>query len=180
VVHVSAHAIANPLVPTRSLLLLADGAMSVASLATVPLRGALLVLSACSSASGEARSGEGEIGLLGWPYAAGARGAVAALWSVNQQATMDLMGQFHAIRAEGYDEVEAMRAARATLASSANYAHPFYWAGFGVFSAPRTTVPTPRPRWEWLVAALLALGSIAAIWFRRGAARAVAPASRTL
>src|SRR5690606_26344713 len=96
VVHVSAHAVENPFLPTRSLLVLADGPASVVQLGTLDLGGALLVLSACSSGTGEVRGGEGELGLLGWPCLAGARGAVAAMWPVNQQATSDLMGQFHA------------------------------------------------------------------------------------
>ncbi|MCA8942413.1 MAG: CHAT domain-containing protein, partial [Planctomycetes bacterium] len=164
-VHVSAHVVAAA-VPTESLLVLADAPASVATLVGLPLRGALVVLSACGSATGEARSGEGEVGLLGWPFAAGARGAVASMWSVNQQATKDLMGQFHAILAEGRDAVEAMQVARATLAAASNYEHPYYWAGFGVFAAP----PLPsRPVGAWLAwsGAGIALSAALAYWLRR-------------
>jgi hypothetical protein len=137
VVHVSAHAVLDRRVPTASLLVLADGPTALPSLIGIPLDGALLVLAACSSANGEARSGEGELGLLGWPVAAGARGAVASLWPINQQAGSDLMAQFHAFRAECRDSAEAMRRAREVLAAAPNYAHPRYWAGFGVFCAER-------------------------------------------
>ncbi len=162
VVHVSAHAVFDPRVLTDSFFLLADGVASIASLTEHPLNGALVVMSACSSATGSRRLGEGEIGLLGWPCAAGARGAVAALRPVNQQATMDLMAQFHAICAEGVDEVEAMREARAILAAAPNYAHPHYWSGFGVFSAP--AVPTPRFPWAILGAIAVCFG---VVWLAR-------------
>ena len=62
-VHVSAHAIqANA--PSRSLLLLADGPVTMHVLTSLPLRGASVVLSSCSSAHGQTRGGEGVNGLL--------------------------------------------------------------------------------------------------------------------
>ncbi|MFO1055100.1 MAG: CHAT domain-containing protein [Planctomycetota bacterium] len=134
VVHVSAHAIVDRMVPTASLLVCADGPVALPSLCSIGLHGALLVLSACSTAEGGAgQGGEGGLGLLGWPVAAGARGVVASLWPVNQQATSDLMGQFHAFLVAGDHAAEAMRRAREVLAASPNYAHPRYWAGFAVF-----------------------------------------------
>lgn len=147
VVHVSAHAVEDRRVPTASLLLLADGPSALPSLVDIPLDGALLVLSACSSANGESRRGEGELGLLGWPVAAGARGAIASLWPVDQQATSDLMAQFHAFRAQGHDAAEAMRGAREVLAAAPNYAHPRYWAGFAVHGGDRSPESTSDLRW---------------------------------
>ncbi len=168
-VHVHAHAVADPRVPTASLLVLADGPTALPSLCAMPLRGAFVVLSACSSGAGEARSGEGDLGLWGWTCAAGGRGALAALWSVNQQATADLMGVFHAARAAGADEAEALRAARQTLAAASNYAHPHYWAGFvalgGMAKAEARCVVRPMGG-RWLVIALVLVGTLGA-WIVR-------------
>lgn len=163
-VHVSAHAVEDRRLPTASVLVLADGPVSIPSLCTVDLRGAFVVLSACSTGTGEARGGEGDLGLLGWPVAAGARGAVTSLWPVNQQATADLMGQFHAFCAEGFDEVEAMRRARRVLAEAPQYAHPHYWAGFGVL-APRWPDP-PSTAWRWIAAVALVVACGAWITLR--------------
>lgn len=135
--HISAHAVQSSIVPTATLLLLADGATSLASLAELSCEGALVVLSSCSSALGVAQEGEGSLGILLWPFATGARAVVASIWNVNQQATADLMGQFHHFRAAGADPAEAMRRAREALAAAANYAHPHYWAGFPVFAASK-------------------------------------------
>lgn len=153
VVHVSAHAVEDRRVPTASLLLLADGPSALPSLVDIPLDGALLVLSACSSANGESRSGEGELGLLGWPVAAGARGAVASLWPVDQQATSDLMAQFHAFRAQGHGAAEAMRRAREVLAAAPNYAHPRHWAGFAVHGGDGSPATSSDLRWYLALAA---------------------------
>ncbi|MHC5064504.1 MAG: CHAT domain-containing protein [Planctomycetota bacterium] len=133
--HISAHAVQSSIVPTATLLLLADGATSLASLAELRTDGALVVLSSCSSALGVAQEGEGSLGILLWPFATGARGVLASISNGTQQATADLMGQFHHFRAAGSDPAEAMRRARDVLAAAENYAHPHYWAGFGVFAA---------------------------------------------
>ena len=171
VVHVSAHAVENPLLPTASLLLLADGPVALPSLVDVPLRGALLVLSACSSANGvTARGGEGELGLLGWPIAAGARGLIASIWPVNQQATADLMGQFHAFLASGSDVAEAMRRARDVLAAAPQYTHPRYWAGFVVIGSDAATAE--RPVTPWVFALFAAIVAAAFLLLRRRRAMA--------
>ncbi|MEZ5963060.1 MAG: CHAT domain-containing protein [Planctomycetota bacterium] len=140
--HVSAHAVAHGVVPSASLLLLADGPVPLSSLAELRLEGATVVLSACASASGEARDGEGDAGLLWGPLGAGARCVVASLWAVNQQATCDLMGQMHHWLGRGEAMATALRRARVALAAAPNYAHPHYWAGFAVFGR-RAARPTP-------------------------------------
>ena len=99
--------------------------------------------------------------MLGWPFAAGARAALASIWNLNQQATSDLMAQFHAFRADGQDEATAMQSARGTLAAAPQYAHPHYWAGFGVWAG---AVPE-RPGASWLPwAAALALACMLLAW----------------
>lgn len=168
IVHVSAHAITAS-VPTSSLLLLADGQVSMPAMASLPLRGALLVLSACRSARGESAGGEGVLGVLCGALGAGARAVIASQWDANQQATADLMGQFHYFRSRGRHEAEALRAARERLASSANYAHPYYWAGFSIYGGgtpPATPARMKTRLWGWVGAAVVVAG-LAAVLVRR-------------
>ncbi len=155
--HINCHAVQHLQVPTRSLLLLSDGPADVVSLANLPMQGAFVVLTACASATGNQGGGEGVNGLLWGGFAAGARGMVASHWPVNQQASADLMGQFHHHRAQGHSAEFAMRAARRVLAQADQYAHPHYWAGFDVFAAPGVE---PAPSWwgmGWWTALLLLL-----------------------
>jgi len=160
--HLSAHATMHPSVPTASSLLLADGPAPFATFADLPLAGALVVLSACTSAGSAARGGEGVVGLSWGPLAAGARGVVAAGYEVNQQATADLMAVLHHERARGCSTAEALRAARARLSALPNYAHPHYWAGFAAITnesprgAARRFDLAELPLWGGAACALLA------------------------
>lgn len=166
--HLSTHAVRQGAVPSSSLLLLADGATPLSSLTELPLDGATVLLSACATATGEARGGEGDAALLWGPFGAGARCVVASLWRVNQQATCDLMGQLHYALAQGDPEPAALRRARRALAGADNYAHPHYWAGFASFGAGSAA---PRSRW-WLPASLgLALCAALLVIWRRYASR---------
>jgi CHAT domain-containing protein len=168
IVHLQAHAVTSDPNPSAALLLLADGIADMPQLARVPFAGALVVLSACQSAGGRVQAGEGTLGLLCGVFGGGARGAVAALHDVNQQATADLMAQFHTRLAAGDDPAEAMRAARGVLAAAQQYAHPYYWAGFGVYAPPQEE---PGSLWRWLLAggALLGLLLLVLALARRGA-----------
>ena len=171
VLHINAHGVASPYVPSRSVLLLAGGPVSMASLASLPLDGAVVVLSACSSAVGESRGGEGVVGLLWGPMAAGARSVAASHWPVNQEATAALMAEFHAQRSRGFGEAAAMRRARVRVAAAERFEHPHYWAGFGIYGSfadnPSFARSTQEQEWwmPWFAGATLAL--VALWWIQR-------------
>ncbi len=171
VLHINAHAVVRPFVPSSSALLLASGPEFMPSFAHQPLDGAIVVLSACASATGEARGGEGVAGLLWGPLGAGARGVVASRWQVNQESTARLMGGFHRARAAGAGEARALRLARQELLRDAATAHPYYWAGFvsyggrsGNVARTLESVRYRRDQWLWPVggALIVAVGISAA------------------
>ena len=90
----------------------------------------LLVLSACETATGDERAA---LGLAGMAVRAGARSTVATLWSVNDEATAEFMGQFYQELAnKQVTKAEALRQAQLTLLKSGYglYRHPFYWAPY--------------------------------------------------
>lgn len=102
IVHVAAHAIANPREPYRSLIALAadgngEGAVTAQQLVTtVKLdRTRLVVLSACSSAGGPLIGPEG-VGPLVRPWiAAGVPGVIGSLWDVDDATAGHLLVSFH-------------------------------------------------------------------------------------
>ena len=88
----------------------------------------LLVLSACSTAAGDDRAA---LGLAGVAIQAGAKSALASLWSISDEATAALMGSFYASRkAGGLTKAQSLRGAQLALLQTPEYRHPSYWAPY--------------------------------------------------
>lgn len=88
----------------------------------------LLTLSACQTALGDARSA---LGLGGVAVKAGARSALATLWSVDDEATSLAVQAFYSAFRERADEkAQALQQAQARLLADAAFHHPAYWAPF--------------------------------------------------
>jgi CHAT domain-containing protein len=141
-VHFALHAVANPLDPLHSSLLLNqrdDGAaLTAAELRQMPWRAELVTLSACRSAGARNYPGEGLVGLA-WAFLeAGAQNVIAGLWDVNDRSTASLMGALYRGIAQGQKPDAALRQAKLTLIhSSGPYAKPYYWAPFLYFRGAR-------------------------------------------
>ncbi|PYQ27531.1 MAG: hypothetical protein DMF56_19305 [Acidobacteria bacterium] len=120
IVHVIAHGVANPDVPSNSFLLLApaendSGLLNVEKLLRqLRLKKTrLVVLSACSSAGGTAVGPEGLAPLVRPIITAGAPGVVGTLWKVwDARVTADFLVFFHQHYREGHDADEALRLAQ--------------------------------------------------------------------
>lgn len=88
----------------------------------------LLVLSACETAIGDERA---VLGLAGVAVQSGARSAVASLWKVHDEATMELFSTFYRELARpGISRAEALRRAQRTLLAEKRFRHPIYWSAF--------------------------------------------------
>ncbi len=108
----------------------------------------LAVLSACETGLGEVQSGEGTLGLARAFQVAGARGVVASLWSVDDDATRKLMEVFYSRlwdKAHPLGKLEALRAAQLEMLKEGykrgmvredldgdrtKQVPPVYWAAF--------------------------------------------------
>jgi hypothetical protein len=154
--HFATHATSLPGRPLRSSIDVADGAeIEVHELMSVPFRSApLCVLSACETAAVGATVPDEGTGLVGGLLSARARGVVAAMWLVDDDATNVLMTLLHqGLRTLPDARVALSRAqsrmrrltisdlrdlAPDVLASgeiqgpptSRPFQHPYYWSGF--------------------------------------------------
>lgn len=140
-VHVAGHALVDPAVPTRSALALrpgtgADGLWSVGEVLGDTVRADLVVLSACSTATGRRFGADGDLGFAHAFFVAGARAVLGSLWDVDDDATAALMARFYAAFTPGTSAAEALQRAQADLRADPRYASPAAWAGWQVWGAP--------------------------------------------
>ncbi|WP_187329493.1 CHAT domain-containing protein [Halomicronema hongdechloris] len=158
IVHLATHAEFVPGQPQDSFILFGNGEqVTLEDIGTWNLnRADLVVLSACQTGLG-GRLGNGEE-ILGFGYQiqrAGAKAAVASLWSVDDGGTQALMTAFYAGLQQGSTKAHALRQAQlalirndqaviddtqrsiaivlsdgATRQLPSSFSHPYYWAPF--------------------------------------------------
>ncbi len=92
----------------------------------------LLVMSACETAAGDPQSA---LGLAGVAVRSGARSTVATLWSVNDQASAELMQKFYTelaqLKETKISRAEALRRAQLSILQNPKYRkEPYFWAAY--------------------------------------------------
>jgi len=106
-----------------------DGLLTAEDVSGMDLVGTEIVaLSACDTALGEVRVGEGVYGLRRAFELAGARTIVMSLWKADDVATRELMTVFYDELKNGETRLEALRMARQQVRKK--HKHPYYWGGF--------------------------------------------------
>jgi len=135
VVQIATHGVLNGDNPLYSHLLFAragndDGRLEARELARLTLKNDLVVLSACDTARGTTRGGEGVIGMAWALFVAGCPSTVVSQWSVDAASTAEVMIRFHRHLRAGSTKSAALRNASAELMRDPRYRHPFYWAPF--------------------------------------------------
>jgi CHAT domain-containing protein/Flp pilus assembly protein TadD len=129
-----------------------DGVLTALEAAGLDLWGTkLVVLSACETALGEVKNGEGVYGLRRALVLAGSESQVMSLWQVSDAATRDLMAAYYQRLQAGEGRTEALRQVQLGMIKSGariaepqqsrpevangqrpleDRSHPFYWAAF--------------------------------------------------
>ncbi len=157
VVHLATHAEFVSGRPEESFILFGDGdQVTLRDVASWSLRNVdLVVLSACQTGLGGVLGSGEEI--LGFGYQiqrAGAKSAIASLWSVDDGGTQTLMTAFYNYLEQGYSKTEALRQAQIALITddrevleetqrgfsrefgggtqtfTSSFSHPYYWSPF--------------------------------------------------
>ncbi|NMF58995.1 CHAT domain-containing protein [Pseudanabaena yagii] len=133
ILHFATHAEFNLGVPDNSFIIFGNGDEIRLSEITdwqIP-NVELIVLSACQTGVGKLGSG---VEILGFGYQiqkAGAKQAIASLWSVNDEGTQALMEAFYQELKKGdVTPTEALHRAQVTLIKSSEFKHPSYWSAF--------------------------------------------------
>jgi CHAT domain-containing protein/tetratricopeptide (TPR) repeat protein len=139
ILHIATHGVFNDANPMYSYLVLArggqkndDGIFEAWELAKLDLKSQLVILSACETARGTPRKGEGLIGMTWALFVAGSPSTIVSQWKVDSASTTAFMLQLHgALSApQPIRKSEALRGAALALLQESKWRHPFYWAPF--------------------------------------------------
>lgn len=108
-----------------------NGYLQAQEIYELNLHAELVVLSACGSGLGQQISGEGTVGLARAFMHAGSPRVISTLWSIEEDSTSELMGQFYdLVLNKKLSPAAALREAQLRLARDKQWASPFFWAGF--------------------------------------------------
>lgn len=88
----------------------------------------LVVLSACETALGDIKNGEGVYGLQRALQVAGAKNLIMSLWKVNDEATMELMRLFYTNWVGGENIYHSLQQAQLTMLNEDK--PPYFWGAF--------------------------------------------------
>jgi CHAT domain-containing protein len=175
--HLAAHAVVDEQRPERSAVLLApgsddeDGLLQIREVVALDLKGRIVILSACSSASGTVLEGEGVMGLARAFFQAGAVGVVGGLWPLRDREAARLVDDTAVGLGRGASIGAALAGARRAAIRAGEPTAA--WAGLVVLGdgefvpLPGGRAPDRDVRWPAAIAAVLALGAAGLLLVRR-------------
>jgi CHAT domain-containing protein len=138
ILHLMAHLDHDTQNPRSSRIVLAQD-LNIEDVLDLNLRKtSLVVLSGCQSGKGAQTRGDDMIALSRAFMYAGAPSVMASLWSVDDQATEQLMVAFYSHLHDGLSKADALQAAQKDVRRS--YPNPYYWASFELLGDPGTPV----------------------------------------
>lgn len=142
--HFSGHGVVNDNDPNYSCLVFVEEPgqsnehlLYVRELYNMNLKAEMVVLSACETAGGALRKGEGIISLARGFSQAGAKSIITTLWKVDQATKVQVMENFYRNLSEKMPKDEALRKAKIDYYTQASLdddgglsSHPFFWGAF--------------------------------------------------
>jgi CHAT domain-containing protein len=132
VLHLACHGQFRADNPRFSSLRLAGDWMTMRDASALDLRRCEIVsLSACETGVNAVAPGDELIGLARGFFTAGAPSILMSLWTVDDEATADLMLSFYEQLCSGASAAKALR--HAQIETMKRHSHPFFWSPFVLF-----------------------------------------------
>lgn len=155
ILHLASHALIHPSEPLANLFVLSpdpsddaenDGLLFVHELSARHAPVPLVVLSACGTAQGLMRTGEGPKGLQYAFRSAGARSTLSTLWDAEDNASVLLTSAFYDHLLEGLPKDVALQQAQLDVIDQRpDQASPFFWASVVLYGTPHPLALEPAP-----------------------------------
>ena len=150
VIHFAGHGVVRPDAPLLSYLVLAADSAASSALTAKELFDTklpvtwLALLSGCQTGAGRVSDTEGVSSLARAFFAAGVPAVVASLWSVDDEATADFFGDYHAELSKGGDPSTALRHTQLAWVRKSGWNGASTWAAFTLFGATKPDAPAVR------------------------------------
>jgi CHAT domain-containing protein len=145
--------------------------LTLAEICNLNLNAEMVVLSACETALGELKKGEGIMSLARAFTYAGTRSIITTLWSVDDEATSQLMADFYQYLTEGKTKDAALRQARLDYLGSHDnrFSHPFFWAAAVPMGNMEAIDMRSQVRWGYVVLLLITVVGVSVFFWGRAA-----------
>jgi CHAT domain-containing protein len=142
-IHFATHAIINAENPDLSAIALSqvdergrplNGLLSTQDIHHLRLSAELVVLSACRTGLGKDAPGEGLLSLTRGFLSSGAARVIVTLWSIEDQATAEMMSRFYRrmLGPQAMTPAAALRATQEEMWREGRWGAPYYWGGFAL------------------------------------------------
>jgi len=128
VLHLACHAQFRSDNPLFSSLRLGEGWLTVRDTYSLKLNCGLVTLSACETGINAVAPGDELIGLARGFFSAGSPTVLLSLWTVDDEATAELMSEFYSQLKTTNSPAASLRAAQIKLLKQRP--HPFFWSPF--------------------------------------------------
>jgi CHAT domain len=140
-IHFATHAVINVENPDLSAIALTqvnksgesiNGLLSTQDIHRLKFSAELVALSACRTGLGKDAPGEGLLSLTRGFLSSGAARVMVTLWSIEDQATAEMMSRFYRrmLGSEGMTPAAALRATQEEMWREGRWSAPYYWGGF--------------------------------------------------
>ena len=110
------------------------GFVSFSEISQLKFNNDLVVVSGCESGLGLFNSYRGNFSIATAFLMAGAHQSVGTLWPISDKATAEFAKHFYRALASGMTASQALVMASRQLASNPRFKHPYYWAGYTLYS----------------------------------------------
>src|SRR5262245_7269646 len=142
-IHFATHAVINTENPDLSAIALSqvdergrplNGLLSTQDIHHLRLSAELVVLSACQTGLGKDAPGEGLLSLTRGFLSSGAARVIVTLWSIEDQATAEMMSRFYRrmLGPQAMTPAAALRATQEEMWREGRWGAPYYWGGFAL------------------------------------------------
>lgn len=128
--HLACHAHFRQDNPQFSALQLADGWLTLSDTYNLKLSSGLVTLSACETGVNAVTAGEELVGLARGFLSAGSPSVVLSLWTVDDEATQELMSDFYRELLDLGNPAKSLQVAQIRMLRRQE--HPFFWSSFAL------------------------------------------------